>query len=183
MNFEITLFPILMIILGWGYQPERLSAGLALVIYTIIGSIPFLIYLILVTQTGHESFFQVKTSFTSGPLLEISFYLIMLAFLVKLPIFLFHIWLPKAHVEAPVYGSIFLAGTLLKLGGIGLIRFRLFLNQTTSEKFIFISCTSLVIVGLICSFNRDIKVIIAYSSVAHIALSLIMLLAQTEIRI
>ena len=89
-NFEMTLFPILMMILGWGYQPERLSAGIALIIYTIIGSIPFLIYLILLSQRSIETFFQVKRCLLGVPLLQVSFYLTITAFLVKLPIFLFH---------------------------------------------------------------------------------------------
>ena len=93
---------------------------------------------------------------------------------------MFHIWLPKAHVEAPVYGSIFLAGTLLKLGGIGFVRFLVFINNPLIQKFLIVSLIRFVYVGLVCLFAGDIKIIIAFSSVAHIALALIMFFIITD---
>ena len=171
-NFELTLFPILIIILGWGYQTERFAAGIALILYTIVASLPFFIFLTFTNYRGNQIFWQTRRQLIA-PLLDLTFYLVVVAFLVKLPIFLVHIWLPKAHVEAPVYGSIFLAGSLLKLGGLGLIRFSAFLNCSLSIKFVMLSFISLVAVGLVCLFRRDIKVLIAYSSVAHISFALI----------
>lgn len=95
----------------------------------------------------------------------------MLAFLVKIPIFLGHLWLPKAHVEAPVIGSIILAAVLLKLGGYGLIRIApLFSSNFILNLVISISLTGSGLIGFICLNQLDIKVIIAYSSVAHIGL-------------
>lgn len=182
LNFEITLFPIFIIILGWGYQPERLAAGTALIIYTIVGSLPLFVFISISNSNYTRFFWGLIDSYRSYSF-DICFYLTIVAFLVKLPIFLFHMWLPKAHVEAPVYGSIFLAGTLLKLGGIGLIRFLIFLNSSVAIKIFTISLICLVYVGAVCLLVGDIKIIIAYSSVAHIGLALIIFLMLTEVSI
>jgi len=110
--------------------------------------------------------------------------IMLMSFLVKFPIFFFHQWLPKAHVEAPVGGSMILAGVLLKLGGYGLIRLILFIKN---EKFILLviifSLLGGSILRIVCLINRDIKVIIAYSSVVHIALIIVNTLSKNLWRI
>jgi NADH-ubiquinone oxidoreductase chain 4 len=110
------------------------------------------------------------------------YFTIIFAFLVKIPMFLVHLWLPKAHVEAPVSGSMILAGVLLKLGGYGLIRvFPFLLLMGLNYNFIFVSI-SLVggfLIRLVCLRQIDIKALIAYSSVAHIGIVLRGLLTIT----
>jgi len=101
-------------------------------------------------------------------------------FLVKLPLYVIHLWLPKAHVEAPTYGSIILAGLLLKLGGAGLLRVMIFFNFT-DVTILFLFCVLGIVLGvLICSFQRDAKALVAYSSVAHINFLALLLLINSR---
>lgn len=168
-TFEISLIPIFIIIMGWGYQIERLNARLRIIFYTLIASLPILIALVLVGKkinTNRILFFNIRTTLNDLVIL----FLIM-AFLVKTPMFLVHLWLPKAHVEAPVYGSMLLAALLLKLGTYGFYLF--FLINYLRITLLFIFSTSFLrsfVIRLACIRILDIKVIIAYSSVAHMAL-------------
>jgi NADH-ubiquinone oxidoreductase chain 4 len=113
--FELSLIPILIIIVVHGTQPERLSAGLYLLLYTRSLSIPYV--LIVIVLLPSTSFFS-RGFFLRG----IRVYLMLLPFLVKMPILGLHFWLPKAHVEASTGGSMLLAGLLLKLGSYGAFR-------------------------------------------------------------
>ena len=168
--FEISLIPIFIIILGWGYQPERILASIVMFFYTISASLPLLLCLIyLINSAGSLNYSCILLS-DFNRRAGISLFLV-LGFLVKLPCFGFHLWLPKAHVEAPVSGSIILAGVLLKLGGYGIIRLIRVTNiRIISSQIIALALIGGGILGVLCIVQRDIKVVIAYSSVVHIAL-------------
>jgi len=182
--FEFSILPIFIIIMGWGYQTERVRARLALIFYTVLASIPFIVYILLSNKLKKIFFFyQLILKFYSNRVNYIILLRVTMAFLIKLPIFLGHLWLPKAHVEAPVVGSIILASILLKLGGYGLIRVRPILSFNLNLNLIIsVALTGSALIGLICLNQLDIKVIIAYSSVAHIGLVIIRLLYIRRVR-
>lgn len=178
--FESSLIPTLFLILGWGYQPERLQAGIYLLFYTLMASLPLLISIFFISNNllTLNIFIIINYSFYY----YYFYFTIIFAFLVKIPIFLVHLWLPKAHVEAPVSGSIILAGVLLKLGGYGLIRvfpFILLIGVKFNYVFVSIRLVGGFLISLICLRQIDIKALIAYSSVAHIGIVLRGLLTLT----
>lgn len=173
--FETSLIPIFLIILTWGYQPERLQAAFYLLIYTIVASLPLLINILFIYfYYGHLSFISISRPLSLPSNLYFWWWLsLILAFLVKTPIFITHLWLPKAHVEAPVAGSIILAGILLKLGTYGLLRLTNIFpmpSNTASPLITSICLIGAIITSLICLRQTDLKALIAYSSVAHMAL-------------
>ena len=183
--FEFSILPIFLIIIGWGYQTERVRARLALIFYTVSASIPLLIFIIINIFYKdiifiNQFIFKLRLNFRNRLLLL----RVILAFLIKLPIFLGHLWLPKAHVEAPVVGSIILAAILLKLGGYGLIRVSSLISRRYLINFLIsVSLSGSALIGFLCLNQLDIKVIIAYSSVAHMGLVCGRLLYFSRIRL
>nr|YP_009562037.1 NADH dehydrogenase subunit 4 [Choroedocus capensis]QAU54131.1 NADH dehydrogenase subunit 4 [Choroedocus capensis] len=169
--FEASLVPTLLLILGWGYQPERLQAGVYLIFYTLVASLPLLLVLFSVYDFIDTLYFPLLLDFGSYYFL---FYVFMiLAFLVKMPMFLVHLWLPSAHVEAPISGSMILAGVLLKLGGYGIFRVMKIISYLGLKFNCFLLSLGLsggVIVSFICFRQVDLKSLIAYSSVAHMSM-------------
>ena len=170
--FEARILFLLYKILGWGYQVDRLRAGFYMVIYAVFGTFPLLCFIIYYSkECGFTSIiFRVYWGFGGGRLyLTI---LCMLRFLIKFPLYVFHIWLPKAHVEASTCASIILAGVLLKLGGYGFYRFQCLLIRTKKILLVvyFFSLMGRLVIIFVCINSKDIKYLIACSSVVHMGL-------------
>nr|YP_009122027.1 NADH dehydrogenase subunit 4 [Mugilogobius chulae]AJH65783.1 NADH dehydrogenase subunit 4 [Mugilogobius chulae] len=184
--FEATLVPTLVLITRWGNQAERLNAGTYFLFYTLAGSLPLLVALLLLqTTTGSLSLLTLQCS-PYFPMVSLADKLwwagCLLAFLVKMPLYGMHLWLPKAHVEAPIAGSMVLAAVLLKLGGYGMMRMMTILEPLTKQlsyPFLILALWGVVMTGSICLRQTDLKSLIAYSSVGHMGLVAAGILLQT----
>nr|YP_010936423.1 NADH dehydrogenase subunit 4 [Curculio bimaculatus]WKW54876.1 NADH dehydrogenase subunit 4 [Curculio bimaculatus] len=169
--FEVSLIPTLFLIIGWGNQPERLSAGVYLLFYTLLASLPMMVALFNL----YKSSFSLDFYFLKSNNSFLMYLCLNMVFLIKIPMFFVHLWLPKAHVEASISGSMILAGVMLKLGGYGLFRvMKLFLEVGMKINIIFISISLVggLIISLVCVRQSDMKMLIAYSSVSHMGLVL-----------
>lgn len=170
--FELRILPILLIIIGWGYQPERIQAGVYLLFYTLFASLPIIVSLFYC----YSEFCTLRFIYFTNNLENLFLYFcINIVFLVKFPMYFVHLWLPKAHVEAPIAGSMILAGIILKLGSYGvsrLIKIFLFRGLLINKYFIIIGLFGGILVSVLCISQIDIKVLIAYSSISHIRLVL-----------
>nr|BBM34962.1 NADH dehydrogenase subunit 4 [Eumicrotremus asperrimus] len=184
--FEATLIPTLILITRWGNQAERLNAGVYFLFYTLAGSLPLLVALLLLQNSAGT--LSLLTLQYSNPV-ELTSHAhklwwagCLLAFLVKMPLYGMHLWLPKAHVEAPIAGSMILAAVLLKLGGYGMMRMLIMLEPLTKElsyPFIIFALWGVIMTGSICLRQTDLKSLIAYSSVSHMGLVVGGILIQT----
>nr|QKZ95157.1 NADH dehydrogenase subunit 4 [Habrobracon hebetor] len=175
--FEISLIPIILIIMGWGFQIDRIQASMYMMFYTLFGSLPLLIFIIFLFYNNYTLMFNILyfNNFLMNYNNLIFYLMLNLAFFIKMPMYFLHVWLPKAHVEAPISGSMILAGVMLKLGSYGIYRtMNIFLNMYLNYgKFmILINLMGSLIGSLICLNCSDMKIIIAYSSVVHMSLML-----------
>jgi len=176
--FELMLVPMYLIIGIWG-GPRRIYATLKFVIFTLAGSLLMLVGIVAVwLQSGPDGsrtlslpdLLQIRGTFSN----DFQFWVFLafaLAFAIKLPMFPFHTWLPDAHVEAPTAGSIILAGVMLKAGGYGFLRFALPLfpngTQIWLPVIIVLSVIAILYGGAVSVVQKDLKKLVAYSSVAH----------------
>ncbi|MGE5563814.1 MAG: NADH-quinone oxidoreductase subunit M [Bacillota bacterium] len=171
--FEGGLIPMYLIIGIWG-GVERIKASYKFFLYTLLGSVLMLIAMLYMVLTAHTTSIPVLMNYDFPAQAQTWLFLAFLAsFAVKLPMWPVHTWLPDAHVQAPTAGSVILAGVLLKLGGYGFIRFSLPMFPQGSAEFIplifVLSGIAVVYTSLVALVQRDMKKLVAYSSVAHMA--------------
>jgi len=160
---EISIFFILLILLGYGAQVEKISAIYYLVFYSVLCRMP-LLWLVLEEDIVSRVVYFGFEDYVSYPTLL----LISRPFFMKLPLYFFHVWLPKVHVEAPTATSIVLAGLLLKIGSYGIIQFIEYYIWNYLGFLYSLSLLGIVMASVFCIFVRDIKLLVAFSSVVHI---------------
>ncbi|MFW5734465.1 MAG: complex I subunit 4 family protein, partial [Oceanidesulfovibrio sp.] len=169
--WEAMLVPMYLLIAIWGGDEKR-YASLKFFLYTLAGSTLFLAAIVaFYSQTGTFSIPELMNSEFSRTFQYWTFGAMALAFAIKVPMFPFHTWLPAAHVEAPTAGSVLLASVLLKMGTYGFLRFCLPLAPAASQYFapfmITLSIISIIYGGFLALGQKDMKKLIAYSSVGH----------------
>nr|YP_009186331.1 NADH dehydrogenase subunit 4 [Parastrongyloides trichosuri]BAT21172.1 NADH dehydrogenase subunit 4 [Parastrongyloides trichosuri] len=167
--FELSMFPILCMILGYGFQIEKISSSYYLIFYAAFCSFPFLFCYFTCDFSFLFCYFDFIVSW------ELMFVL-SLTFMMKFPVFFLHLWLPKAHVEAPTSASMLLAGLLLKLGTVGFLRIMKSLSFCHVNFWLFIAFLGMILAAFSCVFQSDAKSLAAYSSIAHMSFLLLSML-------
>ncbi|MDC0903866.1 NADH-quinone oxidoreductase subunit M [Candidatus Thioglobus sp.] len=169
--WEASLIPMLLIIGVWGGD-NRVYAAIKFFLYTFLGSVFMLVSLIyMYNKGGSFSILDMHNLSLSATEQAWIFWAFFMAFAVKVPMFPVHTWLPDAHVQAPTGGSVILAAIMLKMGGYGFFRFSLPITPDASLEFseivIILSLIAIVYIGFVALVQRDMKKLIAYSSISH----------------
>ncbi|MEO1890445.1 MAG: NADH-quinone oxidoreductase subunit M, partial [Candidatus Thioglobus sp.] len=169
--WEASLIPMLLIIGIWGGD-NRVYAAIKFFLYTFLGSVMLLVSLIyMYTKGGSFSILDMHNLSLTAAEQAWIFWAFFVAFAVKVPMFPVHTWLPDAHVQAPTGGSVILAAIMLKMGGYGFFRFSLPITPDASLQFadvvIALSLIAIVYIGFVALVQRDMKKLIAYSSISH----------------
>jgi NADH-quinone oxidoreductase subunit M len=187
--WELMLIPMYFIIGIWG-GPRRIYAAVKFFLFTLFGSVLMLVAILVIFFTHHAQtgiftadLMQLyRTSFSSGAQLWM-FAAFAVAFAIKVPMFPFHTWLPDAHVEAPTAGSVILAAVLLKMGTYGFMRFAFPLFPRAAIQFVpiiaVLAVIGIIYASLVAMVQKDVKKLIAYSSVAHLGFVMLGIVALT----
>jgi NADH-quinone oxidoreductase subunit M len=191
--WEVMLVPMYFLIAIWG-GPQKLYAAIKLFLYTLAGSVLMLVAILAIYFLQHQTLghydFSIASFQAMAPIIAQQAksyqYLMALAFFIgfaiKVPMFPFHTWLPDAHVQAPTAGSVILAAILLKMGTYGFVRFLLPILPTATKDllpwFIALSLIGIVYGALVAMIQKDMKKLVAYSSVSHLGLCMLGLFAM-----
>jgi len=170
-RYEFSLLPMSIVILLFGYQPEKLSATLWFLLYLVVSGLPLFFWVLKEEGSLANGFMFLPPQVC---------FLVSLSFLFKTPLYTLHSWLPKAHVEAPLIGSIFLSGILLKMGGYGILILRPFAHSLFSI-FVYLSLSGSLICALSCFRCWDLKGWVAFSSIVHMGIVTLGALDGSEI--
>jgi NADH-quinone oxidoreductase subunit M len=190
MFWEVMLVPMYFLIGVWG-SDRRLYAAIKFFLYTLVGSVIMLLGILALYFKAGGGTFDMPTLLASAAQFDthtqvLLFWAFFFAFAIKVPMFPFHTWLPDAHTEAPTAGSVILAGVLLKMGTYGFIRFSLpLLPQDPAARhkivtiMLVVSIIGIIYGALVCMMQKDMKKLVAYSSVSHLAFCTLGIFALT----
>nr|DBA43489.1 TPA_asm: ND4 [Bombus cullumanus] len=181
--YESSLLLIFYMIMKWGYSEDRILAAFYLMFYTLLFSLPMLFFIFKLLELNGSMFFflleLINIEFD-----KFSFIYLLMSFLVKIPMYMFHGWLIKAHVEASFFSSMILASIMLKLGSYGMLRLILLFKMMFLDLLfylIMINLLGMMILSLICLFQFDMKLIIAMSSVIHMGIMILGMLMESKV--
>nr|WAO28634.1 NADH dehydrogenase subunit 4 [Goniodes dissimilis] len=175
--FELSLIPVTLIVVVGGAYPERVAAAMYMFMFTFIPSSPLLMMILSMEVDGDQFIYETNIKSMSQILM------MSVAFLAKVPLFFLHPWLPKAHVEAPLEGSMLLAGLMLKFGAYGLIRVWSAFSETWLSLIYVMGMFGSVMSLLVAISSDDMKMSVALSSVSHMNLCLANLATITQMSV
>ncbi len=186
--WEVMLVPMYFLIGVWGSE-RRLYAAIKFFLYTLAGSVLMLLAILAIYYNANtfsiKAILESPTTLFSVQLQKWLFWGFFFAFAIKVPMFPFHTWLPDAHTEAPTAGSVILAGVLLKMGTYGFLRFSVPMFPDATNKYrwfmIVLSLVGIVYGALVCMMQKDMKKLIAYSSVSHMGFCTLGIFALTPL--